>query len=122
MVTTRKIARSVVAFAVTVVASVALVDTVDASHHASAGCCQPVGCPCPVPVPKVSTTICLYDACTCTTTQATLCLPATCCGEPPQITWRSGIFGRRIATLCWPCCGYMAEVVVTRHGRVIVRD
>lgn len=121
MFTTQKLVRSVAAVALAFVASAAWVNSASADHH-SAACCEPVCCPCPAPVPDVSTTICLYDACTCTTAQATLCIPATCCGEQPQITWRSGIFGRRIATLCWPCCGYSADVVVTRQGRVIVRD
>jgi|GEM_PF-2933967 len=128
MFNTTQIARSVAAVALAFLTSAMFVDSASAGHHHGGAaccepvCCEPVCCPCPPPIPDVSKTICLYDACTCTTSQATLCIPATCCDEVPQITWRSGIFGRRIATLCWPGCGYKAEVVVTRHGRVIVRD
>jgi len=82
-------------------------------------CCVPTCCtPC---VKMVSKTFCLVDPCTCCTSSAKVCIPETCCAEEPCVTWRNGLFGRRIATLCWKGCCEKVEVVVTRRGRVIVR-
>jgi hypothetical protein len=80
-------------------------------------CCQA----CCEPPPPVELTVCLQDPCTCCSEDVELCIPAECAGEAPQVSWRWGLFGRRIAELCWPCCDFSVEVVFTRHGRVIVR-
>lgn len=84
-------------------------------------CCEPCCDPCCAPPPPAQTVLCLQDPCTCCTYEVCVCLPACCCGEQPCVTWRNGIFGRRVAILCWECCGHSAKVVVTRRGRVIVR-
>jgi hypothetical protein len=93
----------------------------DASYAHGRGCCAPIECCQPAPR-MVSHTLCLVDPCTCCTAEAEVCIPEHCCGEVPCITWRWGLFGRRIATVCWTCCDYSVEVVVTKFGRVIVRD
>lgn len=80
-------------------------------------CCEPSCC---APPPPIETIVCLQDPCTGCTYEVSLCVPP-CCGEPPCVTWRNGIFGRRIAILSWECCGHSAKVIVTRRGRVIVR-
>lgn len=89
----------------------------------SAAACDTCGTPvcCPPPVVNVPTTLCLYDPCTCKTTKADVCIPETCCAIKPCVTWRSGMFGRRIATVTWEGCCTSVEVVVTIFGRVIVR-
>lgn len=73
---------------------------------------------CPPPVP---TEFCLTDPCGCTH-EACIEVPACCCGEQPCIKWRNGILGRQIATLCWECCDFEAKVIITRKGKVRVRD
>jgi hypothetical protein len=50
----------------------------------------------------------------------TVCVPV-CSVETPCVSWRDGVFGRRVATYVWPSSGYEIEVVVTRRGDVIVR-
>ena len=92
--------------------------TADAKHS----CCEPC-CETCCPPPPVKTVMELKDPCSCSCCpiEVTLCVPACCGDEAPCVSWRSGIFGRRVATLSWECCGYRAMVVVTRSGRVIVR-
>ena len=81
-------------------------------------CC--VSCCCCPPPPPTPTIFCLVDPCGCTH-QACMNVPACCAGEQPVITWRSGIFGRQIAKLCWTCCGHRSKVVITCLGKVRVR-
>ena len=88
---------------------------------ATAADCSCECLPCCCPPPPVHTVLCLTDPCTCCTVSVDLCIPACCSGEQPCITWRNGVFGRRVATLSWNCCDYAMEVVTTRRGRVIVR-
>ena len=78
-------------------------------------CCQPCA-----PPPPVMTELCVQDPCTCCTYKVCVCLPA-CCVEDPCVTCRPGIFGRKILTYTWPCCGHSVDVVITRRGRTIVR-
>ena len=81
-------------------------------------CCEPVCCkPCPPPVKK---TLSLCDPCGCKQC-VDLCIPACCADEEPCITCRDGLFGRRIYTITWKCCGHRAKVVMTSHGDVRVR-
>ena len=56
----------------------------------------------------------------CPPPQVTVCVPG-CYVETPCVTWRDGVFGRRVATYVWPTSGYSVEVVLTRRGDVIVR-
>lgn len=100
-------------------ATTSTVDACDACGAPAPVCCAPVCCP--PPVKNVSQTLCLYDPCTCKTAKAEVCIPETCCGETPCVTWKSGIFGRRIATVTWEGCCTSVEVVVTIFGKVIVR-
>lgn len=81
-------------------------------------CCQSQCC-CP-PAPK-RMTFCLVDPCGCSH-EACVCVPGCCLGQEPCITWRNGIFGRQIATMCWKCCGHKVTVIVCRSGKVKVRD
>ena len=85
-------------------------------------CCQSccaTPCCCPSPGPT-NTNFCLVDPCGCSH-QACISVPVCCAGEEPCITWRKGIFGRQIATMCWTCCGHKVTVIVCRSGRVKVR-
>lgn len=85
------------------------------------GCntCCVTPCRCCPPAPK-SLTYCLQDPCGCMH-EATICVPGCCLGEEPCISWRKGVFGRQIATLCWNCCDHKVTVIVTRKGKVKVR-
>ncbi len=76
-------------------------------------CCQ--SCCCPVPV-----RMCLVDPCGCPH-EVCVEVPPCCVGQQPVVSWRSGIFGRQIASVCWPCCDKQVKVVVTKHGKVRVR-
>ena len=93
-------------------------------HGAAADCCAPT-CEqvcCLKPAPPVEVTICVKDPVTCCTYEVKVCVPAECACEAPCLeSCRSGLFGRKILTYKWPCCGYCVEVVITKHGRVIVR-
>ena len=77
-------------------------------------CCA-TPCCCPTP-----TTFCLVDPCGCSH-EACVEVPACCAGQEPTVSWRGGLFGRQIATLCWACCGHEVKVIVTRRGKVRVR-
>jgi len=71
--------------------------------------------------PPIEVVLCVDDPCDCCAPQQVcVCVPC-CCTEAPCVTWRDGIFGRRVATYTWPCCGYSVDVVVTRRGELIVR-
>ncbi len=96
--------------------------TATASHgaHAPAPCCASAPDCCPPPPVKVE--LCVEDPCTCCTYNVTVCIPACCADEAPCVAgWRKGLFGRKIVTYTWPCCGHSVDVVITRHGRTIVR-
>jgi hypothetical protein len=98
-----------------------LATSVGSAAWACHACCQPCQ-PCCAPPPPVPVTLCVKDPCNCCCAiPVEVCLPACCAGEVPCVKWRSGIFGRRIATYCWPCCGHSIDVVITRHGKVRVR-
>jgi hypothetical protein len=88
---------------------------------ACGGCntCCVTPCRC-CPPPPVSMTFCLQDPCCCSH-QVDVCVPACCAGEEPCITWRKGILGRQIATMCWKCCGHEVKVTICRSGKVKVR-
>ena len=99
------------------------------STTADAGCCQPAPVPCcePAPVccppPPVNVTFCVIDPVTCCKYPVTVCVPAECAGQVPcYVGCRRGIFGRKILTYKFTCCGKCVDVVITKHGRVIVRD
>ncbi len=79
-------------------------------------CCEPR-----CPEPCIPTTFCLVDPCGCSH-EACVEVPACCAGEQPNVSWRGGLFGRQTATLCWSCCDFEARVIVTRNGKVKVRD
>jgi hypothetical protein len=81
--------------------------------------CNRTTCCCPPP-PPTSTVFCLVDPCG-GTHKACIRVPACCAGEQPRVSWRRGILGRQIATVCWECCGHRATVIVTCFGKVRVR-
>jgi hypothetical protein len=71
--------------------------------------------------PPIEVTLCVDDPCDCCPgEEVCVCVPC-CCTEEPCVTWRDGIFGRRVATYTWKCCGHSVDVVVTRKGELIVR-
>ncbi len=75
--------------------------------EAPCGCCCCTPCCCPVP-----TTICLVEPCGCASHEICVNVPPCCVGEAPQVRWRNGILGRKIAHLCWPCCGKRVKVII----------
>ncbi len=84
-------------------------------------CCQPAPVCCP-PAP-VEVTFCFQNPVTCCMEEVSVCVPACCAQEVPCLaSCRSGFFRRQILTFEWPGCGHCVDVVVTKHGRVIVRD
>jgi hypothetical protein len=93
------------------------------SHHRAADCCAPVEPVCCVqPAPPVPVTICVKDPVTCCVYEVEVCVPAECACEAPCLkSCRPGLFGRKILTYTWPCCGHCVEIVITKHGRTIVR-
>ncbi len=86
-------------------------------------CCKPDPC-CfkPAPPPMCKQTLCLKDPCSCCTTSVDVCIPACCCDEEPCISYRKGLFGRRIYNVTWKCCGHCVTIVWTKHGKVRVHD
>jgi hypothetical protein len=82
-------------------------------------CCpKPVCC---VPPPPVEVSWCVEDPCTCCKYSVSACLPACCkCETPCLVGWHSGLFGRKILTFKF-ACGECVEVVITKHGKTIVR-
>jgi hypothetical protein len=71
--------------------------------------------------PGVNVVLVVDDPCDCCGPQEVcVCVPC-CCTEPPTVCWRNGIFGRRVATYVWQCCGHSVDVVLTRRDDVIVR-
>jgi hypothetical protein len=51
----------------------------------------------------------------------TVCVPACCASETPCLVgWKPGIFGRKVLTYKWSC-GHCVDVVITKHGKTIVR-
>jgi hypothetical protein len=71
--------------------------------------------------PPIEVALCVDDPCDpCPPQQVCVCVPC-CCTEAPCVSWRNGLFGRRVATYSWECCGHSVEVVVTRRGELIVR-
>jgi hypothetical protein len=95
-------------------------------HRGAADCCAPICPPEPVcclkPAPPVNVTICVKDPVTCCVYEVDVCVPAECACEAPCLqSCRPGLLGRKILTYTWPCCGHCVEVVITKHGRTIVR-
>jgi hypothetical protein len=71
--------------------------------------------------PGMNVVLVVDDPCDCCGPQEVcVCVPC-CCTEPPTVCWRDGIFGRRVASYAWQCCGHSVDVVLTRRGDVIVR-
>jgi hypothetical protein len=89
-------------------------------------CCQPAPCCAPAPVCEpapVEVTFCFQNPVTCCVEEVTVCVPACCAAEAPCLdSTRRGFFKRQILTFEWACCGHCVDVVVTKHGRLIVRD
>jgi hypothetical protein len=82
-------------------------------------CCKPVVC---APPPPVEVTWCVEDPCTCCKYTVTACLPACCqCETPCLVGWKPGLLGRKVLTYKFPC-GECVDVVITKHGKTIVRD
>ena len=66
-------------------------------------------------------TFCLVDPRGCKH-EARAKVPACCAAESPVVSWKRGVLGRMVATLCWECCDHQVKVIVTRRGKVRVRD
>jgi hypothetical protein len=108
-------------FAFVAVMTLALTSLTGQTASAGNPCCEPVAVCCPCPPPPVMVPLCIKDPCTCCVYEECICLPACCVGEVPCMTWKKGLFGRKILTYKWACCGHCVEVVITKHGKVIVR-
>ena len=72
----------------------------------------------PMPVAK---TLCVVDPCTGCKYQVCVKVPPCCCDEQPCVSWRRGVFGRKVLSYKWKCCGHCVDVVITKFGRTIVR-
>jgi hypothetical protein len=97
--------------------------------HKAPTCCEPapVCCePAPVcctPPPPVQVQWCVEDPRNCCTYTVSACVPACCAGVTPCLDGcRKGFLGRKILTYKFPCCDHCVDVVITKHGRTIVRD
>ncbi len=83
--------------------------------------CAPAPVCCPPPAPKkINKTLSLCDPCGCMQS-VDVCIPACCANEEPCVTCRKGLFGRKIYTATWKCCGHSAKIVMTKHGKTRVR-
>jgi hypothetical protein len=81
-------------------------------------CAKPACC---APPPPVEVKWCVEDPCTCCKQEVSKCLPACCAGQTPCLdSCRPGLLGRKILTYKFPC-GECVEVVLTKHGKAIVR-
>lgn len=86
-------------------------------------CCPPAPICCPAPPPPVKAEWCVKDPVTCCKYKVSACVPACCAGEIPCLDGcRKGLFKRKILTYKFSCCGHCVDVVITKHGRTIVRD
>lgn len=84
-------------------------------------CC--VAARCCAPPPPVKVEFCFENPVTCCLEKVCVVVPACCAHEAPCLdSCRRGFLGRTILTYKWPCCGHCVDIVVTKHGRVIVRD
>ncbi|GIW97003.1 MAG: hypothetical protein KatS3mg111_0336 [Pirellulaceae bacterium] len=92
--------------------------TAFAGHCCPQDCCKPVCCP----PPPVKVELCIVDPCTGCTYKECVCVPACCADQEPCVDCRPGLFGRKVLTYTWPCCDHQVKVIITKHGRVIVRD
>ncbi len=82
--------------------------------------CAPAPVCCVTP-PPVEVAVCVVDPCTGCTYKVCVCVPACCaCEVPCMAGWKSGIFGRKVLTYKW-ACGHCVDVVITKHGKTIVR-
>lgn len=135
----KKFTRAIVAAAVVTLLGFAAPSSAEAGlfhkHHAAqTGCepepvcepvpvCAPVCAPAPVcPKPPVLVSWCVTDPCTCCKYEVSACVPAECACEIPCLdSCRSGFLGRKILTYKWPGCDHCVEVVITKHGKTIVR-
>ena len=106
---------------------------VDAASSAEAGlrhhrrsCCDPCctePCCTHCPPPPVDVSLCVVDPCTGCAQEVCVTVPAECACEAPCLaSCRPGCFGRTILTYRWACCDHCVDVVLTKHGRAIVRD
>ena len=89
---------------------------------APAPVCPPACPPAPVcPPPPVKVSLCVVDPCTCCSYEVCVCVPAECACETPCLAgWKPGFLGRKVLTYKYPC-GHCVEVVITKHGKTIVR-
>ncbi|KAA5543695.1 hypothetical protein FYK55_10895 [Roseiconus nitratireducens] len=86
-----------------------------------AACCEPAAPVCPPPPVEVS--FCVTDPETCCKYPVTVCVPAECEGQVPcYVGCRPGFLGRKVLTYKFECCDECVDVVITKFGRVIVRD
>ena len=82
--------------------------------------CRTRACRCQ-PAPFTATVFCLTDRCG-RQHEACIEVPACCALEQPTVTWKGGLFGRQVASLCWNCCDHEAKVVISRSGKIRVRN
>ena len=88
------------------------------AYAGGGGCCE-VCCP----PPPITQELCVVDPCTDCKYQVCVTLPACCADEAPcMVSWRWGLFGRKVLTYKWASCDYCVDVVITKWGHTIVRD
>lgn len=75
----------------------------------------------PVSRKCVEINMCLVDPLGCEY-EACIEVPVCCLNETPCIEWNKRLLGRKVATICWECCDHEVKVIVTRRGKVKVRD
>jgi len=111
--------------------STPLLDSADSAeaglrHHRRDACCDPCctdPCCTPCPPPPVDVPLCVVDPCTGCAQEVCVTVPACCaCETPCMVDCRPGCFGRTILTYKWASCDHCVDVVLTKHGRAIVRD
>ncbi len=104
------------------VLAVGLLGLTSAANVAQASdCCPKPVCCVPPPPPPVEVTWCVVDPCTGCKYTVSACLPACCqCETPCLAGWQKGLLGRKILAYKF-ACGECVEVVITKHGKTIVR-
>ncbi|MEM9413366.1 MAG: hypothetical protein AAGA30_19815 [Planctomycetota bacterium] len=84
--------------------------------------CQITCCCKPRPRQRcVEVNVCLVDPLGCEH-EACMEIPVCCLNETPCVEWNKRLLGRKVATLCWECCDHEVKVIITRSGKVKVRD
>ena len=70
----------------------------------------------------VDVNLCVVDPCTHCSHNVCVTVPKCCeCEAPCYAGCSKGLFGRKVLTYKWECCGHEAKVIITKSGKVIAR-